>query len=99
MEQHQFQTVNFVIPVRRFKPFEGANHKRIPELLTGKDTNGIQVDVPRELISPKTLMEARLGITGTEADRTYLRNNYVDTNVAVLPDPNGDAVKLIPKHS
>ncbi|MFA4887075.1 MAG: hypothetical protein WC595_02600 [Candidatus Nanoarchaeia archaeon] len=99
MAQNQFQTVNFVIPVRRFKPFEGANHKRMPELLTGKDANGMQVDIPREIISPKQLMEARLGRIGTESDQTYLRTNYVNTNVAVLPDPNGDAVKLVPRHS
>ena len=99
MAQNQFQTVNFVIPVRRFKPFEGANHNRMPELLTGKDASGMQVDVPRELISPKMLMEARLGRTGTQADQAYLRSVYVDTNVAVLPDPKSDAVKLVPKHS
>ena len=97
MTQGQFETVQFVSPVRRFMPFEGANHKRMRDLLTGKDSKtGAQVDVPRQLITPKTLMEARLGKIGAEGDKAYLRSVYVDTRFAVLPDPESDAVKIVP---
>src|SRR3989338_4986855 len=97
MTNPQFETVQFVLPVRRFKLFEGANHQRMQDLLTGKDSKtGAQVDVPRQPITPKMLMAARLGKIGTEGDKTYLRGVYVDTRFAVLPDPESDAVKVVP---
>ncbi len=89
-QETQYEMV--MIHVRRFQPFYGANYKMMQGLLTGKDKDGNPVDVTRSPISPKRLMELRLGYVGSEADKIEFRNNYVDTSLAVLPDPNSDEV-------
>ncbi len=94
----QPETIQFLTELRKFQPFYGANHTLIQRLLTGKDQTGIQVDVPRSIISPKRLMELRLGYVGNEIDKVEFREEYIDTNLAVLPDPNSDEVTFSHRH-
>ena len=97
MSKSGFATVVQRVAVRKYQPFEGANTAQMQRLLTGKDQQtGEQVDVPRELISPKQLMKVRL--EGSDADKEYLRGVYVDVNLAVIPNPSGGEVKYVHAH-
>ena len=99
MAKPQYATVplQIVTSVRRFQPFEGSNAKLMNRLLTGRDLeSGIRVDVTRLPISPKQLMEARLGRIESDSDTAYLRSRYVNTSTAVISDPDSDAVVISP---
>ncbi|MBS3137505.1 hypothetical protein J4232_03665 [Candidatus Woesearchaeota archaeon] len=86
-----------VISVRRFKPFEGQNKLRMQELLTGiNPETGEQTDVPRELITPAQLFKQRL--YGESGDKAYLRANYVDTRICIVPNPDADEIKFTHGH-
>ena len=97
MSKTQFATKRLQIDVKVYKSFIGKNHKLMQRLLSGRENN-VQLDTPRLPISPKQLMEVRLGISGKEGDQTYLRKHFVDTNTAVLSNPSGEEVKYSPKH-
>ena len=99
MANTQPETVQFVTRVNRFEPFYGANHKMMQRLLTGIDPKTKRhVDVPRTLVSPKRLQELRLGRIGSEADQNRFRSNYIDTSLAVLPDPNSNEFTFSHRH-
>ncbi len=104
MTESEFETMNWnngdrTIPVRRFKPFNHISDREVVKLSLGIDATGNPVDVPRELISPKQLFEARLGRIGTKADQIYLRAQSIATNILVIPDPDPEsyAIKLAPR--
>lgn len=85
------------VSLRRFQAFEGQNKLQMQRLITGKDPKtGEQVDVRRELITPAQLFEQRL--RGEEGDKAYLRANYVDTRLCVVPNPDVDEIKLVHGH-
>lgn len=100
-EGYATRQLQVVRDIRVFQPFEGANHTVMQRLLTGRDKDGNKVDFTRLPITLKQLVEGRLGrLDGaTEADKKYLTDNYINTAVAVLPEPKGDSVKFSPEHS
>ncbi len=99
-DQYATKELKVVTNLRVLQPFEGSNHRVMKRLLTGKDEKGVKVDFTRLPLSPKQLVQARLGrLEGAnEADQQYLRGVYVDTSTAVLPNPSGDDVKFDPEH-
>ena len=59
--------------------FEGKIYNQMQRLLSGRSLDGRQIDVPRNPISPKELMELRLG--------GKYRNEIVTTNFCMLTEP------------
>jgi hypothetical protein len=66
---------------------KGSVINNMQRLLTGKDKDGRQVDVPRVLATGKMLADARLN--ANKADRDDLRSRYIEINLAAAKDPNG----------
>ena len=83
--------------LKKFQVFDNrysnSKIKLLQRILTGKDKNGQQVDVPRELISPAQLFEQRL--RGKDDDKAYLRSYAFDTSLCVVPNPDIDEIKLV----
>lgn len=93
MNNLQFQEPAMDVPLR-LRSFYGRNIDQMPLLLSGKDKEGEVVDVVRTPITVKQVLYDR--VHGThENDRTLLRDNYVDTGVAVIVDPNGSGEAII----
>ena len=93
MSNLQFQEPAMDVPLR-LRSFPGRNIDQMPLLLSGKDKEGEVVDVVRTPTTVKQLLYDR--VHGThENDRTLLRDNYVDTGVAVIVDPNGSREAII----
>ena len=89
--------------VMNHKLFQGAIYKTIQRLITGKNEDGIKLDLPRLPMSTKQLVEGRLGklrklTYATKADMSFLGFNFLDTCTAVLPNPNGNDVKFEHEH-
>jgi len=82
----KYETITQTAEVRKYKPFEGRNIDQMPILLAEG----------RTLITPKQLIKVRL--SGMPGDKENLRDNYADVDVAVLPNPDGDDVKLVIAH-
>jgi hypothetical protein len=82
MSESQYGIVTVTEEVRIYKPFEGRIIDNMPKL----------VAEGRKVISPKNLMVQRL--SGLEGDKDFLTRNYVHTSLAVIPNPEGDEVKL-----
>lgn len=99
-KQPEFDMVTYVVrrELRRFQEFYGRNTNLMPRLLTGRDENGNQIDAPRTFITPNQLAQVRLGKLGTPEDRSEYRAKYVDTAVAVIPNPSGPEVKYVLNH-
>ena len=99
MTEPNYATVELKTNVRKYQLFEGPNYIQMQRLLTGRDPNTRRrIDVPRLPISVKVLGMERLGRINSPDDTFYLRNNYVDTSAAVIPNPEGNEVKLVNEH-
>src|SRR3989338_8947176 len=99
MIEQQYATVEINIKVRKYQPFEGPNYIQMQRLLTGRDPNTERrIDVPRLPISVKILGIGRLGRIESEIDTKYLRKYYMGTSTAVIPNPEGNEVKLVNEH-
>ena len=93
MSNLQFQEPAMDVPLR-LRSFPGRNIDQMPLLLSGKDKEGEVVDVVRTPTTVKQLLYDR--VHGThENDRTLLRDNHVDTGVALIGDPNGSGEAII----
>ncbi len=93
----QFAPTSFVGQVRTYRFFEGSVANTMQRLLTGQE-HGLHVDTPRLPLSPKQLMELRLGSIGAEGDHTSFQDVYINTNMAILSDPHSNAVKYVRDH-
>ena len=101
MTDSQYSTIEIqtLTEVRQYEYFKGAVYTQMQRLLTGRDPKtGRRIDVPRFPIHPKELMELRLGRTGSKGDKEDARNEFILTNAAVIPNPDGEDVKFVIGH-
>jgi len=97
-DQQEMEMVTHVVrtQLRKYQDFYGSNKASMQRLITGQDKDGNQIDVPRELITPNQLITVRLH--GKAGDKKEYRGKYVDTDLAVIPNPSGDEIKFVHRH-
>lgn len=97
MSDLQFSEPAMEVPMR-LRSFYGRNIDQIPLLLSGKNAEGEVVDIKRVPVTVKQVLYDR--VHGEhEHDRTLLRDNYIDTGVAVITDPDGSGEVVVGLYS
>ena len=85
-------SIQIVKDVEIYKVFIGPDCKLMQILLANEEDKG---QLPRLPISPKQLMELRLGVVGEEDDKEDSMGHFVDTNTVRLPNPKGEDIKFV----
>tara|TARA_Y100000034_G_scaffold37913_2_gene46569 strand:+ start:992 stop:1816 length:825 start_codon:yes stop_codon:yes gene_type:complete len=101
MQEIQFQEeTELKIPckIRRLRSFEGKSINNIVMLLNGTNEKGKIVDVKRNLVTPKFLLNERV-YGKNYHDRILLQDKNIDTACGVVVDPEGSGEVVLGLYS